>query len=273
MLRRNAVFILAVAAGSSACAVPRAARAADPQRDSLVIESRVLHERRLINVQTPREYVDRARRFWVLYMPDGGMNEDFPHVTRAVDSLTKAGLIPPTIVVGIPNTERRRDLTGPTRVKSDSAIAPRIGGSAAFRAFIRDELIPMIDARYRTTGERAIIGESLAGLFIVETLLREPSLFQRYAAFDPSLWWNRGAILDSVPSMLPSSRATRAFIAVSRDGIDSLSTRFAGELDRAAPAALRWRFEPHPELTHANIFSALEASALVFALRPADGNR
>jgi hypothetical protein len=56
------------------------------------------------------------------------------------------------------------------------------------------------------------------------------------------------------------------FLASSRDGIDTLSTRFVRELDRGAPARLRWRFEPHPELTHANIFAALESSALVFVL-------
>ena len=33
--------------------------------------------------------------------------------------------------------------------------------------FIRDELMPLIKSRYRTTGETAIVGESLAGLFVV----------------------------------------------------------------------------------------------------------
>src|SRR6478609_4899166 len=116
--------------------------------DSIVVQSRALHEARPINVHLPAEYRDSERRFPVLYMPDGGMAEDFPHVVRAVDSLISLKVIPPTIVVGIPNTERRRDLTGSTRVASDSAVAPHVGGSAAFRSFIRDELIPAIDARY-----------------------------------------------------------------------------------------------------------------------------
>jgi uncharacterized protein len=47
--------------------------------------------------------------------------------------------------------------------------------------------MPAIDARYRSTRERAIVGESLAGLFVVETLLRESTLFDHYVAFDPSL--------------------------------------------------------------------------------------
>jgi hypothetical protein len=239
--------------------------------DTLVIDSRVLHESRPINIYLPGAYRDATQRLAVLYMPDGGMDEDFPHIVRAVDALVARKAIPPTIVVGIPNTQRRRDLTGPTRVAADSAIAPHVGGSAAFRSFIRDELIPAIDKRYRTTSERAIIGESLAGLFIVDTFLHEPALFDRYVAFDPSLWWNHGALVDSTASLLAAmpahAGASRLFVASSRDDIDSETTRFASALRGGVPVRLDWKFEPHPELTHGTIFAALENGGLAFALR------
>ena len=35
----------------------------------------------------------------------------------------------------------------------------------------------------------------LAGLFVVETFLHEPDLFDTYIAFDPSLWWNDAQLL------------------------------------------------------------------------------
>ena len=140
-------------------------------------------------------------------MPYGGIDEDFPHVVNAVESLVRQGKVRPVIVVGIPNTQRRRDLTGPTEVASDRAIAPKVGGSAAFRQFIREELIPEIDRRYKTTAERGIIGESLAGLFVVETFLEEPSLFTHYVALDPSLWWNKG--LSSLRRQAGSEHSTR----------------------------------------------------------------
>ena len=50
------------------------------------------------------------------------------------------------LVVGIENTERRRDLTGPTREARDLAIAPRVGGSAAFRGFLREALMPELNS-------------------------------------------------------------------------------------------------------------------------------
>ena len=151
-----------------------------PAHETFTVESRAIGERRVINVYTPPGY-ERAGRtaFPVLYMPDGGDGGGLPARGEHHRFPIARGAIRPVIVVGIENTERRRDLTGPTAVASDSAIAPRVGGSAAFRRFIRDELIPAVRSRYRCSDETAIVGESLAGLFVVETLLLEPTLFRR----------------------------------------------------------------------------------------------
>jgi predicted alpha/beta superfamily hydrolase len=243
-----------------------------PPHDAFTVVSDALGEPRPINVYTPPAYrTSPSARLPVLYMPDGGLAEDFPHVVRTVDSLIALGAIRPVIVVGIPNTERRRDLTGPTTVASDRAIAPRVGGSAAFRRFVRDELVPAVDTRYRTTAERAVIGESLAGLFVVETLLAEPALFDHYIALDPSVWWNGGALLDSAAARLAASRAgPRTFYFASSNVADIAAgaARLAAALRTAAPRGLRWTYEPRPDLTHATIFRAAKPAALVDALRP-----
>ena len=250
-----------------------------PRYDSLSIQSHALNEVRRVNVHFPKGYdASASTRYPVLYMPDGGIDEDFPHVVNTVDSLIALGEIRPVIVVGVPNTERRRDLTGPTGVHSDSAIAPHVGGSAAFRQFFRDELIPEIDKRYRTTPERGIIGESLAGLFVVETFLREPKLFDHYIAFDPSLWWNQGALVDSAPALLGTSetpgmshRSARhmpnrtLYVAASRDGIDNRTDRLVAALRSGSGFA--WTYSARPDLTHPTIFRALAPAGLATLLR------
>jgi predicted alpha/beta superfamily hydrolase len=244
-----------------------------PQHDTLMLPSKMLGETRRINVHVPSSYAaSDTTRFPVLYMPDGGLDEDFSHVVNTVDSLVALGAIRPVIVVGVPNTERRRDLTGPTRVKTDSAIARHVGGSAAFRRFWHDELVPEINAHYRTTSERAIVGESLAGLFVVETFLREPAIFDHYLAFDPSLWWDHGALVDSASALVAAGRSSSSqhrtlFVAASRDDIGNQATRLAAALRRAAPRGLEWKFEPRPDLTHGTIFRALLPAALVSSLR------
>src|SRR6185436_8406661 len=188
--RLAAVFLFAaIAAGQAGRAV--AAEEPVPPHESFTVESAALKETRRINVYTPPGYgTAEATRYPVLYMPDGGLQEDLPHVATSVDTAIRAGEMRPLILVGIENTERRRDMTGPTEVEEDRKIAPRVGGSAAFRRFISDELIPEVRRRYRVTDETAIIGESLAGLFIVETFFLQPELFDTWIALSPSLWWN-----------------------------------------------------------------------------------
>lgn len=237
-----------------------------PAHTSFTVESRALGETRLVHVHTPPAPAPLP----VLYMPDGGMDEDFPHVVNAVEALVQRGKVRPVIVVGIPNTQRRRDLTGPTEVASDRAIAPKVGGSAAFRRFIREELIPEIDHRYRTTAERAIVGESLAGLFVVETLLEEPSLFTHYVALDPSLWWNKGALVESAANRLQAfDQSPRTlYLAASKDAESRGGpSELAEVIRRSPPPGLRWDYKLRRDLTHGTIFRALENDALQAALR------
>jgi hypothetical protein len=203
-------------------------------------------------------------------MPDGGLDEDFPHVVNTVDSLIRLRKVRPVIVVGVPNTERRRDLTGPTRVRSDSAIAPRVGGSAAFRRFIREELVPAVARRYRTDDERSIVGESLAGLFIVETFLADPDLFRHYVALDPSLWWNRGALVDSAAVRLAALDSLPRTLFLASSDVQDIATgtaRLAALVEAAKPRGLSWTYVPRPDLTHATIFRGVGPTALAKALR------
>src|SRR4051794_12743592 len=171
--------------------------------DTFPLASKLLGETRRINVYRPPGYDEaKGRRVPVLYMPDGGMAEDFLHVAGLVQVCSGNGTMRPFLLVGVENTERRRDLTGPTDDPEDRKIAPHVGGSAAFRAFLRKELMPEVRARYRTTDEAAIVGESLAGLFVVETFFLEPDLFDAYIAIDPSLWWNKHKLVEEAAGRL-----------------------------------------------------------------------
>ena len=233
---------------------------------TFTLASKALGETRRINVYLPPAYTDSATvRLPVLYMPDGGLAEDFLHVAGLVQVLTGNGTMRPFILVGIENTQRRRDLTGPTTSAKDLKIAPIVGGSAAFRQFIREELMPQVKQRYRTTAETAIVGESLAGLFVVETLLLEPKLFDTYLAFDPSLWWNNGRLAAQASSLLRAAGRppVTVYLATSSQG-DLKATKQI--VDAAGPAASTWHYEPMPQETHATIYhpAALQAFRAVF---------
>jgi predicted alpha/beta superfamily hydrolase len=239
-----------------------------PRHDSLMLESKAVSETRRINVHTPEGYAGSSTRFPVLYMPDGGVAEDFPHVVNTLDSLVELGEARPFIVVGIENTERRRDMTGPTTVGTDSAIAPRVGGSAAFRRFIREELMPEIEAKYRTTGETGIIGESLVGLFIMETLLAEPKLFDRYIAFSPSIWWNRDELVRTAPERVKALEGLdrTLYLTAASDDVTPRTDTLASVIHGARLTGFTFYYEPMPQEKHATIYRAAGPVAMKAAL-------
>jgi hypothetical protein len=246
----SAILILGFASAGSAT---------DPvlPHQTFTIESKLLGETRRINVYTPPGYEESAARYPVLYMPDGGVDEDFPHVTTGIDTAIRAGEMRPVIVAGIENTERRRDMTGPTQVESDRKIAVHVGGSASFRAFIRDELMPVIRKRFRGNGETAIVGESLAGLFIVETFFEDPKLFDTYIALSPSLWWNDQALVRSADKWLQSRPKLTATLYLASAGDDDRGDAvkaLAAVLRADAPKGLTWYYEPRPDLQHSTIY-------------------
>ena len=244
--------------------------------DTFTIDSKVLGETRRINVYPPMGYAETpAARVPVLYMPDGGMGEDFLHVAGLVQVGVGNGTMRPFLLVGIENTQRRRDLTPPTESASDRKIAKLVGGAAAFRRFLREELMPLVQARYRTTGETAIVGESLAGLFVIDTLATEPDLFDTYLALDPSLWWNDGKYLAGLPAALAGRTGKdKALWFASADadhGNGRESTQLAAQLQAAAPAALQWHYEPLLGEHHSTIYhpAALLAFRALLAPPPA----
>lgn len=247
-----------------------------PEYTEIRIASKVLGEERVINVALPPGYGDHAEtRYPVLYMPDGGIGEDFPHMVYTVRQIgydyyatnepDEPWWMPDLIVVGIENTRRQRDLTGPTTVASDRTIADEVGRSHAFRDFIRDELIPEIESRFRCSSDRALIGESLAGLFVVETALMEPQLFSRYAAISPSLWWNDAALVkqaaDTMFSIHEPSGVRLFLTAANETDIFPHVKQLDAEL-RLSKANLEWVFRPRMDLTHQTVFRAMKREAL-----------
>lgn len=245
--------------------------------DTFTIDSKALGETRRINVYLPPGYKESpSSRVPVLYMPDGGMAEDFLHIAGLVQISVSNGTMRPFLLVGIENTQRRRDMTGPTESADDKKIAPQVGGSAAFRKFIRDDLMPEIRRRYRTTGETAIVGESLAGLFVVETFFMEADLFDTYIAIDPSLWWNKEKLVQGAAERLRARpKLEKSLYLASSDEkvIATITQRLAAILTTNAPSTIRWHYESMPDEQHSTIYhpAALKAFRAVFKPRTGAG--
>ena len=242
-----------------------------PVHDSLTISSNLLNENRVINIWLPEIYKQSTDSLTVLYMADGGVKEDFPHIANTLEKLINEGKIKPIILVGIENTVRRRDLTPITEIDKDKEVAPVVGGSEKFRAFIKQELIPEIDKRYRTRAERGIIGESLAGLFVMETFFTEPTLFTHYIAFDPSLWWNNHFLNRNATSLSDLADSTDLWFAGSSAEDISIHTNELAQILKANTVKkLKWHYSDEPKEKHNTIFRATKEKALLWTFGLAD---
>jgi hypothetical protein len=125
--------------------------------------------------------------------------------------------------------------------------------------------MPQVRRRYRVTKETAIIGESLAGLFIVETFFLQPKLFDTYIALSPSLWWNGEELVRKASERLeaqPDLRNALYLSSADEENIAPAVARLAETLRTSAPAGLKWQFEPRPDLRHDNIYRTTSPQVL-----------
>ena len=167
--------------------------------------SRFLPRTRDLIVYLPPGYEENASSHYpVLYLQDGqnlfdGSTSFIPgmdwHVKDTADQLIGQGAIRPLIIVGIYNTGKWRlgEYT-PSRDK-------KMGGGKADRygQMLLEEIKPFVESQYRTLSGPAhtgLGGSSLGGLLAIYLGLRFPQVFGKLAVLSPSVWWNRGWILN-----------------------------------------------------------------------------
>ncbi len=181
------------------------------------IKSNSLHEYRKIWVHVPNANANATEKYPVVYLLDGDAH--FYSVTgmiRQLSSINGNTIVPKMIVVGIPNTNRMRDLTPtPEHAPHSGEINNNgPGGGNNFMDFLENELIPYIDSKYPTQPYRTYIGHSLGGLTVINTLLKRPELFNSYIAIDPSLWWDDSAILKQAKTILNNKNLSKESLFV-----------------------------------------------------------
>lgn len=241
----------------------------------LEINSKELDEKRTLNIYLPAGYNPAdSSHYPVIYLLDGSADEDFIHVAGLVqfNNFPWINRIPESIVVGIANTNRKRDFTYPSSIEEDKKQFAGTGHSEKFIAFIEKELQPFIEKEYKANNSKMIIGQSLGGLLATEILLKKPELFNKYIIISPSLWWDNGSLLKQNSSLLSEgfSQSTCIYIGVGKEGLSPGKTPHVMEVDAnllaeklkgAKSKSVKVHFdylpdEDHATITHQAIFNA-----------------
>jgi uncharacterized protein len=163
-----------------------------------------------IDVQLPQGYYDHPKRKYpTLFFIDG--NFFFPMMSAIIDQYETAGLMVPTIVVGIGyksfktmDSLRVRDYLYPQALPSDELEAS--GGAQNFYNYLTQELIPEIDKNYRNEqNNRSLLGHSFGGYFVLYSMLKQlgqpTQVFKHFISASPTLWYHN-FYLNQIPAQL-----------------------------------------------------------------------
>ncbi len=229
---------------------------------SFEIDSKILQQKRTILVSLPTGYEANKARYPVIYMLDGLIA--ISHAVGARDVLVKSANIPPTIIVGIKSEDRMMDFT-----PSSIELFKSSGGADKFLSFIDLELIPLINAKYRTNAFKALEGHSMAGLFTAHALIKSPDLFDAYIITSPELGWNQGEINENLKLFLASSTALQKdlYFAVGEQESSMIKdqlSQFVSEIKNSSSNKIRIKHDVFEDESHMSVPLLANYHALKF---------
>lgn len=273
MILRALALLLPFLIAATAWAQPAGRGAPITIGQSYKLKSELMGAERTINVWLPPGYADSGKRYPVLYLLDGGVEQDFLHIAGLAQLGTIIGTTRDLILVGVESVDRRNELTPVTADPALRKQYPTAGEAGRFRRFLMGEVRPWVDKHYRTNGDDGLIGESLAGLFVTETFVRNPGSFDRYIAISPSLWWDKEQLSKEAEPLvtLPVPGERWLWLAIANEGVEMPEMKSG--MDRLVrglkkgPKWVHWSFNPMPRETHATIYHPA-ALAAIRALYP-----
>ena len=195
---------------------------------SHIINSEVLNQDREIQVFLPDDYSTSNKNYPVLYLLDG--QRFFLYGVSLYQSFHEFDLTPDFIVVGISNEQSQR-------MRTFSA------GANDFLKYIKEEVIPMVNTTYRTSNNRLLFGWAYAGGFGINTMIKEPHLFDGFILASPFPTANK---IDSLDEFITSNKDLNTFVYFSSDkeengvkeGTDALRNFLKNKQSN-----LRWNFK------------------------------
>ena len=235
--------------------------------EKIEFQSNILGENRILNVYLPNGYSkDSLKKYPVIYLLDGSIDEDFIHISGLVQfgSFSWINMIPETIVVGISNVDRKRDFTFPTTIKKHKDKFPTSGNSKLFTNFIEKELLPFIENNYKTNFVKTIIGQSLGGLLATEILFKKPELFDNYIIISPSLWWNNYSLLKEEPIKYHTKKSIYIGVGKEGQGMEQNAEKLYDKLnlEKGKNENLFFKFfenRNHGDVSHLAVYDAFES--------------
>lgn len=200
------------------------------------INSTVLNQERNIWIYTPMQYEEYPdKKFEIIYVLDAQGRQFFDLIHSTVQFVGRQEFS--FIVVGIEspfiegkNQNRNTDfLPKATDKETIERYREYSGGADKFLSFIKTEVVPFMDEKYRTLPERVAVGHSNGGTFLSYALLNEPDLFNAIIAISPNFAYDKGQLVKRFEELKPENIKTEKFVFISNSNENSeTAERWAG---------------------------------------------
>ena len=223
------------------------------------IYSQLLMEERSVFISLPTSYFSSPESAYpVVYVTDGDWH--IQHLSGIIRFLSGNGIAPECILVAIPHSNRDNDL-----VPSANTTGSASGHADLFLNFIVDELIPGVEAEYRTQPFRVLAGHSYGGLFTTYAMLSpRRNVFNGYVAADPSLWWDGRRMIREAETLFTNEPSFAPSYYFDQSNLQSMGgVQMAEMLEQISNSSLKWEFvrmeqETHGTIVHKSFYNGLE---------------
>jgi len=148
-------------------------------------------------IHKPSDYdKNKEKKYPVLYLLDGQW--DFKLLDSVVGGLVYDKWMPDIVVVGITYSGARPDYDALRAMDYTPTPGDQKGSGDGpkFLHFMKAELIPFMELKYRGDPARRILGgHSLGGLFTLYAMFTDPTLFWGYLSGSPAIPWDNGSLV------------------------------------------------------------------------------
>jgi enterochelin esterase family protein len=144
--------------------------------ETLPIESKILHNSRVLRVYLPPDYATGKASYGLLLAYDGNQYTEAVPTPTILDNMIAARVIPPVVAVFLESPDR------------DVEFPP----NDSFQQFIATELLPLLRTHYRISRDprrNAVLGSSYGGLAATYTAFTHPNLFGNVISQSGTYGW------------------------------------------------------------------------------------
>ena len=200
------------------------------------LNSQLLKEQRELQIYLPESYKKGQKNYPVIFVMDS--QRYFLHAIAHQQSLRFQDKTPELIVVGIKTDDKKRR----------QWLSPN---SEQFMSFLKVELIPWIENKYRTSGERLYFGWEMAAGLVPDLITKHPDLFQALFMASPT-HIDRERINNIKRHLLKST--SNHYIYATLGEVETWSTASMQALEEviisSPKSAIEWEYELMPNQDH-----------------------